>query len=403
MRRRDLALSLPLGLLMLSACESSGAGGGQDDPTSAPDIAVDPEPTVLGERAEPLDVTELRLPLEMTVMIVVDPGWTATPLERDGLFLGYREEADRLRFIAAEQDGTLLWEAQRPLSCTGFALSADADGRAIAVLADTGSGPGEMSLTAYDLSTAETLWGPTEVPGPQAGQGLVFAAPGEEPMGEGGPRIALVPATGEAALADGDLDDGRILAEHAGTIVHTEGKDLVAAAAEDAAELWRTALPDGIDARGARIGGAADPSTGLAVLSGAEGPGVLVDLSEGRVVAEEVEGAAHDHGLDITVVAAGNVVRGLEADGQESWRHEDPETLEFITAGERLAYARRTEEGTLVVLDTSQGVMVHPYDTDLSGPLGVPEVFSAEAAAAVNVDGARYLVTTTLDEEFGTR
>ena len=122
MRRRDLALSLPLGLLMLSACESSGAGGGQDDPTSAPDIAVDPEPTVLGERAEPLDVTELRLPLEMTVMIVVDPGWTATPLERDGLFLGYREEVDRLRFIAAEQDGTLLWEAQRPLSCTGFAL-----------------------------------------------------------------------------------------------------------------------------------------------------------------------------------------------------------------------------------------------------------------------------------------
>src|SRR5699024_12862567 len=67
-----------------------------------------------------------------------------------------------------------------------------------------------------------------------------------------GPRIALVPATGEAALADGDLDDGRILAEHAGTIVHTEGKDLVAAAAEDAAELWRTALPDGIDARCAR-------------------------------------------------------------------------------------------------------------------------------------------------------
>src|SRR5699024_6472720 len=128
---------------------------------------------------------------------------------------------------------------------------------------------------------------------------------------------------------------------HARTIAHTEGEDLVAAAAADAADAGRTALPHGIGPRGARIGGAAGPSTGLAVLSGAEGPGVLVDLSEGRVVAEEVEGAAHDHGLDITVVAAGNVVRGLEADGQESWRHEDPETLEFITAGERLAYARR--------------------------------------------------------------
>src|SRR5699024_12745445 len=103
MRRRDLALSPALGLLMISACESSVAGAGQDAPTSARDIAVDPEPTVLGERAEPLDVTELRLPLEMTVMIVVDPGWTATPLERDGLFLGYRDEVDRRRFIAAAQ------------------------------------------------------------------------------------------------------------------------------------------------------------------------------------------------------------------------------------------------------------------------------------------------------------
>lgn len=415
MRRRSLALVLPLGLLALAACDPGGPGGAGTEPARAPDIDVDPAPVPIGRLADPVDVTELRLPLEMTVMIVVDPGWTSTPLERDGIFLGYSDEGDRLRFRAADQDGTLLWEAQRPLSCTGFALTADADGRAIAVLADTAAGEASdeslpaMTMTGYDLRTAERLWGPTEVPGPQAGQGLVFAAPGDQPMGTGGPRIALAPATGETALADEELGGGRILAEHAGTIVRTDGEELVALtvahadADADAAELWRIAMPAGTDPQRARIMEAIDPSTHHAVLSGGEEPGVLLDLSDGAVLAEEVGQAAHDHGLDVTVVTAGHLVRGLDPDGQESWRHEDPEALELITAGERLAYARRPEEGTLVVLDTSQGVMVHPYDVDLSGPLGVPEVFSAQAAAAVNVDGTRYLVTTTLDEDFGTR
>lgn len=411
MRRRSFALALPLGLLALSACDSGDPGGAGDGPTRAPDLDVDPAPVPIGELAEAVDVTELRLPLEMIVMIVVDPGWTSTPLERDGIFLGYSDEGDRLRFRAADQDGTLLWEAQRPLSCTGFALTADAEGRAIAVLADTAASEADdealpaMTMTGYDLRTAEALWGPTEVPGPQAGQGLVFAAPGDQPMGTGGPRIALSPATGETALADEELDGGRILAEHAGTLVHTDGDDLVARAVADAGagELWRIAMPAGIDPQRARIMSAIDSSTDLTVLSGGEGPGVLLDLADGAVIADDVERVAHDHGLDVTVVCAGHVVRGLDPDGQESWRHEDPEALEFITAGERLAYAQRPEEGTLVVLDTSQGVMVYPYDADLTGPLGVPEVFSTQAAAAVNVDGARYLVTTSLDEDFGTR
>ena len=415
MRRRSFALTLPLGLLALSACDTGADGDAEDtagpegEPTTPPDVTVDPEPIPIGELAEPVDATELRLPLEMTVMIVVDPGWTSAPLERDGIFLGYSEEGGRLRFIAADQDGTLLWEVQRPLSCTGFALSADADGRAIAVLADTAAdgsaaeGQPAMTMTGYDLRTAERLWGPTEVPGPPSGQGLVFAAPGDQPAGGESPSIALDPATGATALAEEDLGGGRVLAEDSGTIIRTDGQDLVALAAADAAELWRIAMPAGLDPQQARIQAPVAPGTGLAVLGDEQGSGVLLDLSDGRVVAEEVERAAHDHALDITVVVAGHVVRGLEPEGLEAWRHEDPEELELLSAGERLAYAQRPQEGTLVVLDTSQGVMVHPYDADLSGPLGVPEVFSADAAAAVNMDGPRYLVTTALDEEFGMR
>ncbi|HLQ80688.1 MAG TPA: hypothetical protein VK122_06300 [Brachybacterium sp.] len=75
----------------------------------------------------------------------------------------------------------------------------------------------------------------------------------------------------------------------------------------------------------------------------------------------------------------------------------------LITTGERLAYAQRPEQGTLVVLDTAQGRMVDPYDVDLEGPPAVSELFSADAATSVYVEGVRYLVATTLDEGYGLR
>ena len=92
----------------------------------------------------------------------------------------------------------------------------------------------------------------------------------------------------------------------------------------------------------------------------------------------------------------------MDAEGTELWRHVDPEALRLVSAGERLSYALRPEEGTLVVLDTLQGMMVQPYDVDRSGPLGVPEVFSAEAAVAVRISEEQvHLVTTELDMDFG--
>lgn len=405
MRRRALVLGVPVGLAVLGAC---GPEATEADPAALPDPPSDlePEPVSHGEKAETVDLSTVSLPLEMTTTIVVDPGWTSTPLERDGMFLAYDDTGDRLRFIAADQDGTVLWEAERPLSCTGFMLSQDEDGRAIAALADIA--PGEegawvMTLSGYDLRTAETLWGPTEVPGPQAGQGLVFAAAGDRPMGDSQPRIALSAATGESTLAEEDLDGGRILAEHGGVILHTAGGELVAVTAADGEELWRTALPGGLEPQRARIVGAIDPTTQLAVLGDGDSAGTVLDLSDGSLVAEEADAVARDHLLDVTVVASGTVVRGLELDGEEAWRHEDPEELVFVSAGGRLAYAQRPEEGTLVVLDVGQGLMVHPYDVDVEAPLGVPEVFSLEAAAAVRVQNARYLVTTELDENFGRR
>lgn len=395
MRRRTLLLALPAGAL--AACEADTPAA-TETPRPAPEIDIDPAPTVLGERAELVDPTTLRLTLEMTVMLVVNPGWNTAPQELDGIFLGLDDSGDRLRFTALDQDGTALWAAQRPHGHAAFALSRTAGGRGVAVLTDRASGEEEgLTATGYDLRTAEVLWGPAAVPGPFRTPGLGVAAE------EQGPRVALSAETGEALLREEELEGGRLVAEHLGTVLHTEGEELVARHGTALAELWRTPLPDGLDPSATQILGRIDTTTDLAVLGGGDGPGILLDLADGRVVAEDARAAAHDHGLDVTVVADGATVRGLDQDGEERWRHRDPEQLVFLTAGERLAYAQRPEEGTLVVLDTSQGLLVNPFDADLTGPLAVPELFSADAATSVYVETTRYLVTTTLDEAYGLR
>jgi hypothetical protein len=396
--RRALLRTLPLGVgagvgaLALSACDPSSP---VVEPAPPPAL-VDPTPTPLGEQAPLVDPDTLRLPLEMLVMIVVEPGWTAPPQQLDGVFLGHAPDGDALRFTAVDQDGTALWTARRPLGGESAALTRDSSARTVAVLADR-TEAGETTLTGYRLRDAEQLWGPVPVPGPIVGPGLLVAAP------DGSGRAVLDADTGETLLAETELDGGRLLAEHLGVVLHTDGAELVGRDGGSGAERWRLPLPEPLDPATAAVAGRIDTTTGLAVLVDADGAGILLDLPGGRLVAEDVTAAAHDHAMDTTVVVSGRLVRGLAADGAETWRHEDPEPLALHSAGERLAYAQRPEEGTLVVLDTAQGRLVTPYDVDRDGPLAVPELFSAEAGAAVRVESTRYLVTTALDEAYGLR
>lgn len=389
--RRAVLLGTPLltlPLLALSAC-----GPDEVAPPAPPDLR--PEPVLVGERAEAVPYTEVNLPLEMTPMIVVDPGWTSAPFVLDGIFLAHRELEDRLRFLAVDQDGTVLWQAERPLDCTDMVLTRGADEAPIAVLTDLAA-DGTRTLSAYHLRTAEPLWGPVEVPGPQVALGLVFAS------ADGGPRMVLDGDTGRPRLAETDLAGGRILGEHLGTVLRTDGEELVALGT-DGEELWRAPLPAGVPAGDAEILGAVDPETAFAAVGGRGDAGAVLDLTDGRVIAEDARAVARDRVLEITVVASGSTVRGLDDAGTEQWRHQDSEQLVLISAGERLAYAVRRQEGTLVVLDTGQGQMIQPYDVDDDGPLAMPEVFSAETAAAVRVEERRLLVTTEFDPDYGRR
>ncbi len=397
--RRLLLAAAPAGLT-LAACTREAPPAPSATPTPRPPAA----PEKVGKQGETVDPTTVRLPLEMTTQILVKPGWTARPLQLDGIFLGHEETAEGITLRAIREDGTVLWTAKRPATCTGYAVS-PSDKGPVAILADamtSGKALARVAVTAYSLDGGEQLWGPVPVPGPQAAPGLVFAQPSKEPMGRGGPRVALEAGTGKVLVEESALKGGQILAEHLGTVLHTQGENLVAVGAGQK-ELWRVPLPQGIAAEKAHVPMTPDTTAPFMLLRGDGAAGALISLSDGAVLAEGVTQAAIDHEAETTVVTSGRTVRGIQADGEDPWAHEDPEELQLISAGGRLAYAARPEEKTLVVLDSLQGLMVQPFDVDTKGPLGIPEVFTAEGGACVRVGADRVLVTTTLDENYGIR
>lgn len=401
MRRRTLLSAATLAGL-LAACRN---GGGPQGGPQAERPIDDPQPRIRKAQAKRVGPEELRLPIEMTPMIVVDPGWSAAPQQLDGIFLGYQEGKDHLTYTAVAQDGTLLWEADRPRSCTGFTFTRGAGNRALAVLADAAPARdaiAQVTLTAYDLRTAERVWGPVEAPGAQAAVGLVVAEPTDQPMGAGGPRTALSARDGKLAAKETDLDGGRILAEHLGTILTLQGTQLVATDS-GGKRLWRHGLPGGWDTQRVEVSGTIDTVSPLAALSDQKRPGIILDLARGTEIATGASAVARDEVNEVIVAGEGKALRGLGPDGEELWRHEDREELDLISAGERLAYAVRRDEGTLVVIETEHGRMVQPYDADSDAPLAMPVVFSADAAAGVQAGSRQCLVTTEIDPEYGMR
>lgn len=453
----------------------AGAGGGTAGDGASLQPRTPPPVEVVGERAPLVAWDALRLPLEMTVMLVVDPGWTAPAQQLDGILVGYSEQDGGLQFQAVHEDGTILWRTTRPTSCTGFALSRTRDGRASAVLMDDraeggrseaagsdgagseGAGadaggahgggadggvtdgtaaapagpappnesdsPNEsassngfvLSATAIELRTGEILWGPVPVPGPPVAPGLVFGpagnTPGDQSVADPQAVVVLDPDSGEEAMLD--AEGQRVLAENQGSVLFIAGDRLVFAEAHDGSEHWAVSLPNGIDAETAHVAGAIHPDDDFLVVAGSDGgaadaggdvpAGTLLNRSSGAVIAEQADAAAQDLAAEVTVVVSGRDVRGLDDAGEEVWHHEDMEPVTLLCAGERLAYAIRPQEGTLLVLDTLGGRMVQPFDLDVDAPMGIPELFTARAATVVRSQGRRFLVTTTLDENFGQR
>lgn len=361
-------------------------------------VEVDPAPVVVDEPAKASDVSPQSLPHPLAPFQVVAAGWTEQPLEHDGIFLGIRSPEtpeDPLRFIATDSEGTVLWEAERPPSCTGFALSRAGD-RPVAVLADletTDDAVAQTTATAYDLATGERLWGPVDVPGPHHGPGLVFSSSAPRAaVGHTGPRVVLDPATGVTVRDEADQPGTAVVGEYDGVVL-TAADGSLTATGPDGGEVWtlpraEVGIPDG--SRVTSVAGARPPDgTALLGPAGAD-RGALVDVSDGTVLATDVEDARRDPATGTVVTQAGAVVSGRTPEGT-SWTRELDGDVRLAGVGGVLAYLR--VGNAVQVLNAATGEDATVYTANAAAPLAVPALFTSDGAAVVPLD-EQLLVTT---------
>lgn len=375
-----------LAAVLLASC-----GGAAEDPEPVAE-QVDPTPVVVDSAAPEQGETDVALPTQLAERLVVAPGWSEVPQERGGIFLGIAAPDDdnaALRFIAADAAGTIRWEAQRPASCTGFALSED-DAAPLAVLTDndTSSGAIETTASGYDLTEGRELWGPVTLPGPHAGPGAVFAepAPGAA-MGETGPRIALHPGTGEVVF-DEDEDDGALVGEYDGTLLVGEGDELVAQHV-DGEERWRLELPGAASAQSVAD---AQPPHGTALLATDDEDGVLVDLDTGEVVADGVSDARLDPASQVLVTLEGEALHAYGPDGG-LWSQPAAAGTRLAAAGGVLLYLRTDD--AVAVHNVVTGEVAEAYEPGEQRPLAVPVVLSDDGAAALRTSAEEVVLATT--------
>lgn len=373
---------LSTALLVLSAC-----GLGESEPERAPHAVEDPLPKV--------DVSSMRLPTSVEGLEVVDPGWVTEPQFADGVYLAARESAELLEFTAVDVHGDILWAAERPVSCTGFALTTDDRGRALAVLTDTATTDDALAgttATAYDLHTGEEVWGPVEAPGPHHGPGLVFAAPPPEAMGEDGPRVALSAATGEVVAAEPDDSDARVIGEYHGTVLLGDGDDLGALDANTEAELW--SLPMGEHTWDSLPGSAPlslPPDHGRVLLTDADDTGAVVDIDEGTVISDTAEEAALDLASDTLLVLDEEGMHAFDAANELLWELSVASDATIEAAGSVLVYVRKGS--TVRVHNIVTGSIAEAYDRGGDGPILVPSHLTIDGAGLLR-HGQDHLLAT---------
>ena len=359
-------------------------------PGSGYPTGIDPEIRTDGTPAPAIVLDSVELPEPLVDRELVDLGWDAVPEESAGVFLGLGQITDdALRLSAVTEEGMVLWTTERPLSCAGFALTADSD-RLLAVLTDVSPGRASVAVTtasAYDLHSGEQIWGPVEVPGPHAGPGLVFATlPTGGAMGSSGPRVALDPATGTVSATEDELDGARLVGEYHGTLLIVDHEHLLAHDTNDGRERWRLPLADLDLHDAAQVAAAPDstPGPGLAFVGDRDTGYALVDLIAGSIVTTAALGAATDPSTNVHVTIDHDQLYGHDMDGDPIWDH-------AIEPGTRIASAGN---GVLYLLTAGN---IHTRDTETGQPLGVyedPRTTNAALPRHIDDAGAAVLETS---------
>lgn len=360
-----------------------------------------PEPVEVGQPAPEVDKADLQLPLQLEQNRLVDPDWQTPPRYLDDVFLSAADAEEVLTFRAVDTTGTTLWEAERPLSCTGFTLSST-NGEHYAVLTDIRSSDdsfGETTASAYDLHTGNAVWGPVNVPGPHQGPGTVFAAPTDEAMGEAGPKVVLDPATGEVLLDETEQTDTEILGEFHGTVLIAHQEQVQAYDRADLAEsglesepVW-TIGPGAFgwefqDLAAASPATIADPDDSAVVIGTDETNRALIDVDTGDIIATDLTDAAQDPSSS-TWVTVGQELAGYDLQGQQLYA-EPHDGLDIIGVGGAMAYMENSA-GDLQVHNVVTGEIGTAYDSDGTGTLTVPTIISPGGSGVLDAGGQYYL------------
>jgi len=384
-RRRAVVAASAAAVLALTACTSDGGAEGRG-PGEAE--GLDRVPSASSEQLTAADTADLRLPTQFDQLVTVEPAWDL-PVQRGGDIFLSAEETDRaLVFRAVDSSGTVRWSAERPLACAGFVVTRDADGRDLAVLTDAETSDDDLSVTtasAYDLGSGEPVWGPVEVPGPHTGPGLVFEAPPEGFMGDGGEATVLDPTTGEPLEGDGG-----VIGEFDGTVLRTAGVEVIAETGSGAE--WTSPLSE-LDADPSTLEAhaAAEAADGLALLDTGDGVGPLLDLASGDVLARDVHDAARDPSSGTTALLDGDGLTVLDDAGEEqlSMSVRAGTTVEAVVGS--LVYLR--DGDTVRVHNGMTGSLAQAYAQDGTGAVAVPGLVTEKGTGTLDA-GARTVLAT---------
>lgn len=369
----------------------TGCAGAAPEPVRDPHPADGPLPVV--------DTSALRPPTPFTGLRMVDPGWSVAPQYADGVFLAPAAREDLQRFTAVDVQGEVRWVAERPADITGFAVTADADGRALAVLTDvhrpSDVASDKFTATAYELATGDPVWGPVEVPGPHAGPGLVFARSSDDSAPTSGTRTVLDPTTGRVLITEPGTSGQRVLGEYHGTVLVTDDRILTALNATEGRQLWQIPLAEHGRVRTAvHPSGVAAAAEGLVLLEAEHSPGLLIDLRKGSILSETARDAAMDPGTGTVVVLDET---GLHAtmDDQDLWSLPVTDDTRLAALGGALVYLR--EGGAVRVHNVITGEVADAYTPAGVGTILVPARITANGAA-VFTEGSRHLLATLVPE-----